>query len=80
MALDGEVCAKLPATFAVAGEALRVVTPREFVDIDDAEPERGLSGGTMAGSESASHRLFILTAYSQKESARNEYAPRSAPT
>jgi hypothetical protein len=32
------VCAKLPANFAVAGEALRVVTPREFVDIDDAEP------------------------------------------
>jgi diacylglycerol kinase family enzyme len=28
VALDGEVCAKLPATFAVAGEALRVVTPR----------------------------------------------------
>jgi YegS/Rv2252/BmrU family lipid kinase len=34
-ALDGEVCARLPATFAVAGEALRIVTPMQFRDVDD---------------------------------------------
>jgi undecaprenyl-diphosphatase len=38
VALDGEVCETLPATFAVAGEALRVVTPRDFVDVDDPQP------------------------------------------
>jgi diacylglycerol kinase family enzyme len=38
VALDGEVCARLPATFAVAGEALRVVTPQEFEDVDDPGP------------------------------------------
>jgi YegS/Rv2252/BmrU family lipid kinase len=41
VALDGEVYGKLPATFAVAGEALRVITPRKFVDIDDPEPAAG---------------------------------------
>ncbi|HEY4863879.1 MAG TPA: YegS/Rv2252/BmrU family lipid kinase [Candidatus Dormibacteraeota bacterium] len=34
-ALDGEVCGRLPATFAVAGEALNIVTPVEFRDVDD---------------------------------------------
>ena len=34
-ALDGEVCGRLPATFAVAGEALDIVTPVEFRDVDD---------------------------------------------
>lgn len=35
VALDGEVVARLPATFAVASEALRVVTPRGVSDTDD---------------------------------------------
>jgi diacylglycerol kinase family enzyme len=35
VALDGEVCAALPGYFEVAGNALRVVTPWEFEDIDD---------------------------------------------
>lgn len=35
VALDGEVAGKLPATFAVAGEALRVVTPYAFEHIDE---------------------------------------------
>lgn len=35
VALDGEVCADLPACFEVAGNALRVVTPWDFVDVDD---------------------------------------------
>lgn len=38
VALDGEVCASLPATFSVAGEALRVVTPQAFKDVDDPGP------------------------------------------
>ncbi len=33
-ALDGEVVGPLPAEFTVAGEALRVLTSVEFVDID----------------------------------------------
>jgi YegS/Rv2252/BmrU family lipid kinase len=41
VALDGEVCGKLSASFAVAGEALRVITPRDFVDVDDPEPAAG---------------------------------------
>lgn len=35
VALDGEVLGKLPADFVVAGEALRVVTPLDFDDVDD---------------------------------------------
>jgi diacylglycerol kinase family enzyme len=35
VALDGEVIGNLPGEFEVAGEALRVITPREFEDIDD---------------------------------------------
>lgn len=35
VALDGEVQGKLPADFVVAGEALRVITPRDFEDIED---------------------------------------------
>lgn len=35
VALDGEVLGRLPADFSVAGEALRVVTPVQFEDIDD---------------------------------------------
>ena len=35
VALDGEVAGRLPADFMVAGEALRVMTPQEFEDIDD---------------------------------------------
>ncbi len=35
VALDGEVLGKLPADFIVAGEALRVVTPLDFDDVDD---------------------------------------------
>lgn len=34
VALDGELAGTLPAEFTVAGEALRVLTPLEFVDID----------------------------------------------
>jgi diacylglycerol kinase family enzyme len=41
VALDGEVCEELPATFTVAGEALRVVTPLDFVDVDDPQPAAG---------------------------------------
>jgi YegS/Rv2252/BmrU family lipid kinase len=33
--LDGEILGTLPASFEVAGEALRVITPLGFVDIDD---------------------------------------------
>lgn len=33
--LDGEVLGTLPADFEVAGEALRVVTPLDFEDVDD---------------------------------------------
>jgi diacylglycerol kinase family enzyme len=35
VALDGEIIGNLPADFEVAGEALRVITPLEFEDIDD---------------------------------------------
>jgi YegS/Rv2252/BmrU family lipid kinase len=35
VALDGEVLARLPADFVVAGEALRVVTPSDFEDVGD---------------------------------------------
>jgi YegS/Rv2252/BmrU family lipid kinase len=35
VALDGEVCGKLPASFVVVGDGLRVVTPRDFEDVDD---------------------------------------------
>jgi len=35
IALDGEVTGNLPADFEVAGEALRVITPLDFEDIDD---------------------------------------------
>jgi YegS/Rv2252/BmrU family lipid kinase len=36
VALDGEVLGRIPADFEVAGEALRVVTRRDFVDVADA--------------------------------------------
>jgi YegS/Rv2252/BmrU family lipid kinase len=35
VALDGEIVGNLPADFEVAGNALRVITPQDFVDIDD---------------------------------------------
>jgi diacylglycerol kinase family enzyme len=35
VALDGEVRGKLPANVAVVGEALRVITPQNFEDVDD---------------------------------------------
>jgi diacylglycerol kinase (ATP) len=35
VALDGEILGKVPADFEVAGEALRVITPLDFEDIDD---------------------------------------------
>jgi YegS/Rv2252/BmrU family lipid kinase len=35
VALDGEIIGNLPGDFEVAGEALRVITPLEFEDIDD---------------------------------------------
>ncbi len=35
VALDGEIIGTLPADFQVAGDALRVITPQEFDDIDD---------------------------------------------
>ncbi|MGZ6834204.1 MAG: diacylglycerol/lipid kinase family protein, partial [Mycobacteriaceae bacterium] len=35
LALDGEIAGVLPAEFAVAGNALRVITPHEFEDNDD---------------------------------------------
>jgi YegS/Rv2252/BmrU family lipid kinase len=38
--LDGEVRGKLPARFVVVGDALRVVTPREFEDVDDRSEQR----------------------------------------
>jgi YegS/Rv2252/BmrU family lipid kinase len=38
VALDGEVAARLPADFFVAGEALRVVTPLAFEAVDDEPP------------------------------------------
>jgi YegS/Rv2252/BmrU family lipid kinase len=41
VALDGEVRGKLPANFAVVGEALRVITPLDFEDVDDPETPAG---------------------------------------
>jgi YegS/Rv2252/BmrU family lipid kinase len=35
VALDGEIAGNLPGDFEVAGEALRVITPAEFEDIND---------------------------------------------
>jgi YegS/Rv2252/BmrU family lipid kinase len=35
VALDGEITGRLPGDFEVAGEALRVITPAEFEDIND---------------------------------------------
>ncbi len=35
VALDGEILGTVPADFEVAGEALRVITPPDFDDIDD---------------------------------------------
>lgn len=35
IALDGEIIGNLPADFEVAGEALRVITPLDFEDIED---------------------------------------------
>jgi diacylglycerol kinase family enzyme len=35
VALDGEVLGRLPADFVVAGEALRVITPVDFADVED---------------------------------------------
>jgi YegS/Rv2252/BmrU family lipid kinase len=35
IALDGEICGALPAEFEVAGNALRVLTPLDFEDLDD---------------------------------------------
>lgn len=42
MSLDGEVVGRLPGDFALAPEALRVVAPLAFEDIDDddAQPRR----------------------------------------
>ena len=34
VALDGEIAGRLPAEFAVAAEALRVITPLDFEDVD----------------------------------------------
>jgi YegS/Rv2252/BmrU family lipid kinase len=33
--LDGEICGTLPGDFEVAGNALRIITPLDFTDIDD---------------------------------------------
>ena len=33
--LDGEICGTLPGDFEVAGNALRIITPLDFDDIDD---------------------------------------------
>ena len=33
--LDGEILGTLPGDFEVAGEALRVITPLDFDDVDD---------------------------------------------
>jgi YegS/Rv2252/BmrU family lipid kinase len=41
VALDGEVRGRLPANFAVVGEALRVITPQDFEDVEDPEPPAG---------------------------------------
>jgi YegS/Rv2252/BmrU family lipid kinase len=44
IALDGEIVASLPADFEVAGEALRVITPLDFEDIDDDTQAVSASG------------------------------------
>lgn len=50
VALDGEVAGRLPGDFDVAGDALRVITPREFVDVDGGTTVRsGQSSGKAAG-------------------------------
>lgn len=35
VSLDGEVSAQIPGDFVVAADALRIITPRHFVDVDD---------------------------------------------
>src|SRR5712691_13229250 len=35
VSLDGELSAQIPGDFVVAADALRVITPRHFVDVDD---------------------------------------------
>jgi YegS/Rv2252/BmrU family lipid kinase len=35
LSLDGEVSAQIPGDFVVAADALRVITPQHFVDVDD---------------------------------------------
>ena len=37
VSLDGEIAGHVPGDFALAGEALRVVTGPRFVDVDDPE-------------------------------------------
>jgi diacylglycerol kinase family enzyme/membrane-associated phospholipid phosphatase len=37
--LDGEIAGTLPGSFEVAGNALRVITPRSFIDKDDDNQE-----------------------------------------
>lgn len=51
VALDGEVRGKLPASFRVVGEGLRVVTPQDFDDVDDppGHEEPGRSSTVHAG-------------------------------
>jgi YegS/Rv2252/BmrU family lipid kinase len=49
VALDGEVRGKLPASFVVAGEALKVVTPIDFQDIDDPIPNHSRKGEGIRG-------------------------------
>ena len=39
--LDGEIAGTLPGTFGVAGDALRVIVPPGFTDIDDDIPGKG---------------------------------------
>ncbi len=45
VALDGELAGTLPAEFTVAGEALRVLTPLTFVDIDTPDAPATTPGG-----------------------------------
>lgn len=39
--LDGEIAGALPGSFDVAGNALRVIVPPGFTDVDDDIPEKG---------------------------------------
>jgi hypothetical protein len=39
--LDGEIAGPQPGSFAVAGDALRVVLRARFTDVDDDIPEKG---------------------------------------